>query len=79
MAGGKGTTAVVRFKEDGEDRLLQIRATDAGFDFTEEAKIDPVIRGFARASIDVLERLKADRKNRNPSRRQPIDPMQPPG
>lgn len=64
---GTGTTAVIRFKGEGEDRLLQIRATDAGFDFTEEADIDPVIRGFARSSIDVLERLKADKKIPEPA------------
>jgi hypothetical protein len=57
---GSGVTSVVRLAENGGDRLLQIRTADDGFAICEEAEMDAETLSFARASIDVLERLKAD-------------------
>jgi hypothetical protein len=57
---GSGVTSVVRLAENGGDRLLQVRTADDGFAICEEAEMNPETLSFARASIDVLERLKAD-------------------
>jgi hypothetical protein len=57
---GSGVTSVVRLVENGGDRLLQVRTADDGFAISEEGEMDPEALSFARASIDVLERLKAD-------------------
>lgn len=57
---------VVRLREAGRDAYLQIRVTETGFDVADEADIDADLLGFARASIDVLERLKAGRSGLEP-------------
>lgn len=54
--------AMVRLIEDGESRLLLVRAGAAGFHLVEEEAIEPGLVRFARASIDVLERLGADNR-----------------
>lgn len=56
-----GATGLLRIVEDGRSRFVQVRSGDSGFAVSEEAEIDADLLGFARASIDVLERLRADR------------------
>jgi hypothetical protein len=64
---GHGTSAIVRLAEGNRNRFLQVEADDEGYAFFEESEIDPELLGFARSSIDVLERLRADRAVRAPS------------
>lgn len=59
-ANGQGVTAMVRLVEDGRGYFLQVRRADAGFAISEEGDIDADLIGFARASIAVLEQLRAD-------------------
>ncbi len=54
--------AMVRLVEDGKSRLLLVRAGAVGFHLLEEDAIDAGLARFARASIDVLERLGADKR-----------------
>ncbi|HSG94947.1 MAG TPA: hypothetical protein VLA28_05470 [Afifellaceae bacterium] len=54
--------AMVRLVEDGTSRLLLVRAGAAGFHLVEEDAIEAGLVRFARASIDVLERLGADNR-----------------
>jgi hypothetical protein len=54
--------AMVRLVEDGTSRLLLVRAGAAGFHLVEEDAIDAGLVRFARASIDVLERLGSDNR-----------------
>jgi len=54
-----GVLTIVRLREDGRDGFLQIRTAESGFDIVDEIDIEPALLSFARASIDVLERLKA--------------------
>ncbi len=54
--------AMVRLVEDGESRLLLVRSGAAGLHLVEEDAIDAELIRFARASIDVLERLGADKR-----------------
>ena len=61
-AGGTAEAAMVRLVEENGDRFLQVRPADTGFKFRDEAEIDPDLLGFARTSIDVLERLRADQR-----------------
>ena len=58
---GDGMAAVVRLDDDGKDCFLGVRTAEVGFAVSDEADIDANLLGFARASVDVLERLKADR------------------
>ena len=60
--GGNGETAVLRFAEDGRDRLLQVRTSGDSYAVAEETGMEAEILSFARASIDVLERLRSDRQ-----------------
>jgi hypothetical protein len=53
--------AIVRLVEDGKSRFLQVRSAGSGYAIADEAEIDADLLGFARASVDVLERLRADR------------------
>ena len=57
-ATGDGITAIVRLMEDGRAQFVQVRTTEKGFSVTVEPEIDADLLGFARASTDVLERLK---------------------
>jgi hypothetical protein len=59
--GGPVEQAVVRLVEDGSTQFVQVRGSDGGFVVSAEAEIDAGFLGFARASIDVLERLREDR------------------
>jgi hypothetical protein len=61
-AGGVGATGLLRLVEEGASCFVQVRAAEIGFIISEEAEIDADLLGFARASIDVLERLRADRR-----------------
>lgn len=54
--------AIVRLPEDGADCFVQVRPGDTGFVLRQDGEIDADILGFARASVDVLERLKADQR-----------------
>jgi len=56
----RGLVLIIRQREDGRDGFLQVRAAETGFDIADEDEIDPDLLSLARASIDVLERLKAD-------------------
>ena len=47
--------------DNGSAQFLQVRTSDGGFVVSAEAEIDADLLGFARASIDVLERLRDDR------------------
>lgn len=59
---GRGSAAVVRLFESGRSRLLQVRPAGSAFVVAEEPEIDADLLVFARASIDVLERLRDDRR-----------------
>ena len=54
--------AMVRLVEDGESRLLLVHAGAAGLHLVEEDAIEAGLVRFARASIDVLERLGSDKR-----------------
>jgi hypothetical protein len=58
----QGGTAVVRFAENGGSRFVQVRRIEDGYVLSEDSEIDAHLLGFARASLDVLERLKADER-----------------
>jgi hypothetical protein len=58
-ASGNGETAVVRFAEGDGNRLVQVRTWQDTYAISEEPDMDPEMLSFARASIDVLERLRA--------------------
>jgi hypothetical protein len=60
-ADGVGATGLLRLVDNGASRLVQVRTGKAGLVISEEPDIDADLLGFARASIDVLERLRADR------------------
>ena len=60
-ADGVGATGLLRLVDNGSSRFVQVRTGGDGFIISEEADIDANLLGFARASIDVLERLRADR------------------
>jgi hypothetical protein len=60
--GGMSECAFVRLPDDENGRIVNV-SKDAGmFSVRDEADIDSDLLGFARASIDVLERLKADER-----------------
>jgi hypothetical protein len=59
---GAGTTAIMRLMEHGKSRFIEVRINDTAFTIAEEADIDADRLGFARASLDVLERLRSARK-----------------
>ena len=61
-ANGEGVTAMVRLVEDGRSTFLQVRRAEKGFAIAEEGAIDADLIGFARASVAVLEQLRADPK-----------------
>ena len=54
--------AMIRLVEDGKSRLLLVRAGAAGFHLVEEDAIEGGLARFARASIDVLQRLGSDKR-----------------
>ena len=57
-------TAVIRLVDDGVDHFLQVGTADAGFAVSDEAAMDQTLLGLARASVDVLQRMSADRSIR---------------
>ena len=59
---GRGNAAIVRLMEDGQSRFLQVRREGSALAVSEEPDIDAGLLVFARASIDVLERLRDDRR-----------------
>ena len=59
---GSGDTAMVRFAENGRSRFVQIRKNPDGYVLSEDTEIDTHLLGFARASLDVFQRLKADER-----------------
>ncbi len=61
-ADGAGHAALLRLTEDGANRILQVRKSGSGFAVTEDQHIDAAVLGFARATIDVLERLRDDQQ-----------------
>ncbi len=54
--------AMVRLVEDRKSRLFLVRVGEAGFHMVEEHAIEAGLVRFARASIDVLERLGSDKR-----------------
>ena len=57
---GRGNAAMVRLLEGGRNRLLQVRRAGSAYAVAEEPEINSELLVFARASIDVLERLRED-------------------
>ena len=60
-ADGDGITAVLRAKHSGGDSFLEVTSKGATFKVAEEPTIGEDILGFARASVEVLEYLQADK------------------
>jgi hypothetical protein len=59
---GQGMTGMVRITDDdGEEAFLQVRMADGGFVFADEDTMDQLMLRLARASIEVLQRVSADR------------------
>jgi hypothetical protein len=56
-----GATGVLRVTEGGQRRFVQVRTGEAGFVISKDEEIEPHLLGFARATVHVLERLRADR------------------
>jgi hypothetical protein len=63
---GNGVTAVIRLVDEGTDYFLQVGSVDSGFAVSDEAAMDQTLLGLARASVDVLQRMSADRSIREP-------------
>jgi hypothetical protein len=59
---GSGDTAMVRFAENGGSRFVQIRKDADGYVLSEDTEIETHLLGFARASLDVFQQLKADKR-----------------
>jgi hypothetical protein len=60
--------AMVRLRDRDEERLIAVREEAEGYAVEEEAEIAPDLVEFARASIEVLERLLADDRVVSPLR-----------
>lgn len=58
--GGMPECAFVRLRDGTNGRIVNVSKEAGIFSVRDEAEIDSDLLGFARASIDVLERLKAD-------------------
>ncbi len=56
----EGVNTVVRLRENGQEGFLLVRMEECGFDIADESDIDPDLLSFARSSIDVLDRVRAD-------------------
>jgi hypothetical protein len=65
-ADGEGEIAMIRLPDRDRSHFVQVAASDGGFDFIEEEEIDADFLGFARACLNVLERLRADQAIRAP-------------
>ena len=63
---GLGVTAVVRLAEEGKDTFLQVKTVDGGFAVIDEEDVDQTLLDLARASVEVLQRISADRAIREP-------------
>jgi hypothetical protein len=61
---GKGMTAVIRLVDEGVDHFLQVGSGESGFAIFDEADMDRTLLGLARASVDVFQRMSADRSIR---------------
>jgi hypothetical protein len=61
---GKGVTAVIRLVDEGVDHFLEVGSVESGFAISDEAAMDQTLLGLARASVDVLQRMSADRSIR---------------
>jgi hypothetical protein len=59
---GGGVAAVIRLRGAMDERFLLVRSVDGDFTISAETEIDAGLLGFARASANVLDRVKADRK-----------------
>ena len=59
---GSDETAVVRLPEGGGSRFVQVRRTEEGYLLAEDSAMDEPLLALARASVDVLERLRADQR-----------------
>ena len=62
MPSRDGFTAVVRLADEGRDYFLQVGTADGGFAVADEAEMDKILLGLARASVDVLRRMSEDRE-----------------
>jgi hypothetical protein len=58
----RGDTAVVRFAENDGSRFVQVRKCEEGYVLSEDSEIEAPLLGLARASLDVMERLRADER-----------------
>jgi hypothetical protein len=58
---GEGVAAVLRLRQDGEQVLVQVVSTEIGYILSEGAEMDPALLALARSSVEVLERMSADK------------------
>lgn len=58
--GGIGDHALVRLPHEEDHRLVAVRQTPEGLAVRDESDIDEDLLEFARASVEVLERLRDD-------------------
>jgi hypothetical protein len=65
-ASGHAMTGVVRVSEEGSDSFLQVRPADGGFAVLDEAEMEGNLLRLARASVDVFQRMSADKAIREP-------------
>ena len=65
-ANGQAVTGVVRISEEGNDTFLQVRPSDGGFAVLDETEMDANLLRLARASVDVFQRMSADKAIREP-------------
>ena len=54
--------AFVRLKDTGSSRIVSVWPQDGFLAIRDEADIDAQVLGFARASVDVFERMRADER-----------------
>jgi hypothetical protein len=54
--------AFVRLKENGSSRIVSVWPQNDFLAIRDEADIDAQVLGFARASVDVFERMRADER-----------------
>lgn len=65
-ANGHEMTGVVRVSEEGNNSFLQVKTAAEGFAVLDEAEMDKAVLGLARTSLDVLQRMSADKAIREP-------------
>jgi hypothetical protein len=59
-------TGVVRVSDEGNDSFLQVKTADGGFAVLDEAEMEGTVLRLARASVEVFQRMSADKAIREP-------------